>query len=132
MFHAMLIKRAVGLCAVIGGLCFYGMKGLLVGAVIDSWFSYLYNALLVSKQIGYSFRRQILDLLPVAIVSALAGLACYGMDCLFDLNLYVEGGLKVLLFLAIYLGWSFLFKPEAFKYIKSIVTPYLKKLFHRA
>ena len=131
MFVAMLIKRAVGLAAIVGGLFFFGMKGMLVGIVFNNWFSYFYNAGLVSKYIGYSFRRQMLDLLPIVLVSALAAAVSHFGGGLLHLGLYADGLVKALILVAIYLGWSLLFKPEAYSYTKSVVIPYLNKIRSR-
>ena len=43
MFLWTLLKRTVGIAAIVGGLLLFGMKGLLAGATINSWFSYCYR-----------------------------------------------------------------------------------------
>lgn len=130
MFLAMLIKRAVGLSAILGGLFFFGIEGMLVGIVINSWFSYFYNACLVSKYIGYSFRRQMLDLLPIILASVLAAAAGHFIGGMFHLSLYADGVVKALILIVFYLGWSLLFKPEAYDYTRSVLVLYYNKLFH--
>ena len=131
MFMGMVVKRIVGLSATIGGLFFFGMKGLMAGWIVDQWFSYGYNAWLVSKHVGYKVRRQISDLLPVATVAALALGVSFASVHFLHLPLYVDGILKALVFLAIYLGWSFLFKPESYTFTKSVVVPFAKKILRR-
>ncbi len=132
MFYAMIVKRVVGFSAILIGLYFFGMKGLLVGVVINNWFSFFYNAGMVSKYIGYTFRQQMLDLLPIGLVSVLAAVAAYWGIGLLHLGLYPDGLVKALLFCLIYLGWSLAFRPEAFVYSKSFITPYIQKLFRHA
>lgn len=121
MFSWTLVKRIVGLSFIIGGLFLFGMKGILVGVVINHWFSYFVNIALVSKYIGYKWKKQLLDLLPVAIVSTVAAIVCYVIGNIFDLNIYADGILKFFLFLSIYLGWSFVFKPEAYTYTLGVI-----------
>lgn len=121
MFVWTLLKRAVGIGAVVLGLIFFGMKGLLVGVIINYWFSYFVNISLVSKHVGYKFWRQIGDLLPVAIVSFIAAAASYGVGYLLHLSMYPDGLVKAGVYAIIYLGWSFIFKPEAYTYFLTII-----------
>lgn len=121
MFSWTLVKRTIGISALVGGLFLFGMKGLLVGVVFSNWFSYFVNICLVSKYIGYHFWRQILDLIPIAVVSLFAAVVSYGTGALFHLSLYMDGILKLLVYVIIYLGWSFIFKPEAFTFFLSSI-----------
>ena len=105
VFSWTLIKRAVGLVLVIGGLWLWGVKGLLVGMVIQSWMLYLINAYLVSKHIGYEMRRQMFDLLPIMVLSILA-FAVGMIPSLFPLGLYVKGIMEFIFFIAVYWGIS--------------------------
>ena len=121
MFLWTLGKRSVGLVFMIGGLLWFGMKGFLAGIIIYNWFCYFVNIGLVSKYIGYKWWRQLLDLLPVTLVSVLAFVCCYLIGRSLHFSLYLDGFMKSLLYLAIYLGWSLLFKPEAYTYTLSII-----------
>lgn len=121
MFVWTLLKRAVGIGAVVLGLMFFGMKGLLAGVIINYWFSYFVNISLVSKYVGYKFWRQILDLLPVAVASSVAAGVSYGVGYLFHLDMYPDGLVKALVYAGIYLGWSFIFKPEAYTYFLTVI-----------
>ena len=126
MFVWTLVKRTVGIGAVVVGLLVWGMRGLLVGVIINYWFSYVVNISLVSKHVGYKFWRQIIDLLPGATVSLMAAAVRYGSGYLFHLNLYPDGLLKVFVYAAVYLGWSFIFKPEAYTYFLTIIPAKFK------
>lgn len=131
MFLWTLLKRTIGVGFIVGGLFFFGMKGLLIGVVLNSWFSYFVNIGLVSKHIGYKWHRQVRDLLPVGVVSLLAAVISYLVGYVLKLGLYPDGIVKAAVYVLIYLGWSFLFKPEAFVYFKSIIDPVFKKLKHK-
>ena len=131
IFYAMLVKRSVGLLAIVGGLYLFGMKGLLVGVVINHWFSYAYNAGLLSRYIGYSFREHLSDLLPIFLISLLAFAACYFGVGLLHLGLYMDGLLKALVFVSIIVAYSLIFKPDAFRFTREFVEPYLSRLFSR-
>lgn len=121
-----IVKRIIGLCAMIGGLLLFGMKGLLVGVIINAWFSYFVNISLVSKHIGYKWSQQLLDILPVGIASVLAaGIAFFSIHFL-HMNMYLDGALKLVIYLVVYVGWSLIFKPESYTYFLSIIPEKLK------
>ncbi len=121
MFVWTVVKRIVGICAVIIGLLFYGMKGLLAGVVFNYWFSYFVNISLVSKHIGYKWYKQVLDLLPVGIVSVAIAVISYFIGSLLHLGLYAEGVVKFITYIVLYMGWSLMFKPEAYTYFLSAI-----------
>jgi len=126
LFWWTLFKRIVGIGAVVLGLAWFGMKGLLAGVVFNYWFSYLVNIGLVSKHVGYKWNKQIADILPVAIASLFAALVSYGIGNLLHLNMYPDGVLKLFVYAVVYLGWSFIFKPEAYTYFLSIIPDKFK------
>lgn len=126
MFLWTVVKRVVGLSAIVLGLVFYGMKGLLCGVVFNYWFSYLVNISLVSKYIGYKWIQQIKDLLPVGIVSTVIAVVCFAVGNWLHLDMYADGEVKLVLYLVLYLGWSFVFKPEAFNYFINAIPDKFK------
>lgn len=128
MFVWTLVKRVVGIAFVIFGLFLGGMKGLLIGTVFHTWFSYFINIWLVSKHIGYNWHRQILDILPVLMATAVAAVIAYAVGLLCPLTLYADGALKLAVFTALYVGWSVAFKPEAYQLFRETVTPLTNKL----
>lgn len=129
MFSWTLIKRGVGLALIIGGLAAFGIKGLLVGMVIQSWLIYLINAYQVHKYIGYKFFLQMLNLLPIIILSLVSwGIAYCSVFILPNCNMYVLGIVRFLVFVVAYLGASVLFKMESFKYVKDNIPMYFAKL----
>lgn len=124
-----LIKRIVGIGFVVGGLLLWGMKGILLGAVINAWFAYFVNMGLVSKHVGYKWYRQLLDLLPVTLASVAAAIISYCVINQLGFGMYLDGMMKIVVYLIIYLAWSLLFKPDAYEYFKTIVIPLAKRLF---
>lgn len=116
------IKQSVGIALQVVGLIVYGIWGLLVGKVLSSWFSYFVNITMVSKHVGYKNFQQLKDLSPIFIVSIVAAFASYYGTSLLNLGMYPDGIIKAVLFIAIYLGWSLLFKPEAYKYSLSVLA----------
>lgn len=121
MFIWTVIKRVVGIGFMIIGLVFWGMKGMLVGVVLNSWFSYFVNIFLVSKYIGYKMSDQLLSILPVAIASIVSAVAAFFVGRLLDLSMYPDGIVKLIVYVMIYTGWSLIFKPEAYSYFLTII-----------
>lgn len=126
MFVWTFVKRGIGIAMIVGGLFLFGMKGLLAAVVLSNWFSYFVNICLVSKHIGYHFWKQIKDLMPVVVVSLIAAAISYGVGYFLHLNMYIEGLLILLVYVAIYFGWSLFFKPEAYNYFLSIIPKKFK------
>lgn len=123
-----MIKRGVGIACIVGGLALFGMKGILAGAVFNNWFAYFVNMGLVSKHIGYKWYRQLMDLFPVLAAAVICAALSYVCGRLLPLGLYADGVVKIGVYAALYLGWSFLFKPQAFHYFKDTVAPLTAKL----
>ena len=121
MFVWTMIKRAVGIGGIVLGLALFGMKGLLAGVVFNYWFSYGVNISLVSKHIGYKWGQQVMDLMPVGIASVVSAAVSYGVGHLLHLDLYPDGLVKILVYVLIYMGWSILFRPEAYTYFLTTI-----------
>lgn len=121
MFIWTVIKRSVGIGFMIVGLVWFGMKGLLVGVVLNSWFSYFVNISLVSKYVGYKWTDQLLNIMPVAIASVVSAVAAYFVGRLLGLSMYLDGIVKFFVYVILYMGWSLIFKPEAYNYFLTII-----------
>ena len=104
------------------------MKGLLFGVVLNNWFAYFVNMGLVSRHIGYKWWIQLMNLLPVTMASVISAVLSYIAANLFDLSLYMDGLVKMSVYIMLYMGWSLIFKPEAFLYTKSIIIPMTTKI----
>lgn len=116
-----IVKGSVALTVVVGGMFLWGIKGLLVGMVFNSWFTYFVNIGLVSKHIGYKWWRQLLDIMPVSIASVLSAVVSYMSGYLLNLDMYPDGVLKAIVYVVVYIGWSIIFKPEAYTYFLTII-----------
>ena len=130
MFWWTVLKRTIGVGFEVGGLFFWGMKGLLIGVVMNTWFSYFVNISLVSKYIGYKWWKQILHILPILVASGTVALICYILGRFLSLNLYVEGLVELCLFIILYLIWTFIFKPKAYSYLLMIIPQKYKLYKH--
>lgn len=131
MFVWTVIKRTMGIGFVVAGMALFGMKGLLSGVVMTTWFAYFVNICLVSKHVGYKWWKQLMDILPIMAVSVVAAIVSYLTAGLFHLSVYPDGLVKLFIYLIVYLGWSFLFKPESFLYTKGIIAPLFSKIIEK-
>lgn len=122
------VKRIVGILLVVTGLWLFGMKGLLVGVVMNTWFSYFVNISLVSKYVRYKWQNQLIDILPVLSLSTFSFLVCYAIGYLCQYNLYIDAVIKFMIFLILYLGGAFIFRLNALQYIKSFYVPFMNGL----
>ena len=128
MFSWTLVKRAIGLALIVGGLAAFGMKGLLVGMVMQSWLIYLINAYQVHKYVGYKLSIQFFDLLPTMVLSIVSWAVAYGLVFLLpQWNIYVIAVIRLLVFVVVYLGGSMLFKMESFRLVKETVPMFVAK-----
>jgi len=129
MFSWTLVKRAIGLALIVGGLAAFGIKGLLVGMVMQSWLIYLINAYQVHKFIGYKLSVQFLDLLPTMVLSIVSWAVAFGLAFLLpQWNMYVIAVIRLLVFVVVYLGGSMLFKVESFRLVKETIPMFVAKL----
>lgn len=128
MFRWTVIKRSIGLVFIVSGIVFWGMRGLLGGVLLHSWCSYFVNIGLVSRYIGYKWKMQIKDILPIVFASMVAFTLSYVMSNSFSFSLYLDGVVKAVIFLTVFLGWSVLLKPSAFIYFEEMGKILLQKI----
>lgn len=128
MFVWSLLKQIIGALLMIIGLLLYGIKGLLIGMIIKSWLVYLINATLVSRYIGYNIWIQLLDILPVLIVSFISFGVSYIASEIIDVSLYSMAIIEFFLFTTTYIICSLTFKLEAYKLTINLASPYIAKI----
>lgn len=127
LFVWTLVKRIMGIVFIVSGLLIAGMKGLLIGMVVNTWFSYVVNIGLVSKYIGYKWWRQLIDIMPVMVVSIIAALISFAVSSSLHFSLYADGIVKVLIYTSVYIAWTLIFKPEASQNIETLLMTFKKK-----
>ena len=127
MFRATLVKRGIGLLLVVGGLYFWKLNGLLVGVVMGSYVIYIVNAYLVHKYIRYTLGRQMRDLLPVIIITAISGIVAYVIGKQISGHIYFVAAIQALAFLIIYLTLSIVLKLSAFADSSDVVLGLIRK-----
>lgn len=131
MFTWTLFKSCMRLVLIFVGLFIYGMIGLLIGMVIGEWVAYFINTWLVSKHIGYTLYEQFKDLLPIVIVSLFPFLVAFSVCLIGEFNMFLLGGMQLLVYVTIYLIVSHLFKMEELHYCKNLFSQIAKRLIHK-
>lgn len=129
LFLGTLIKRGVGLLLVVGGLLLAGMKGLLCGVVLSSYFIYLVNAILVSKHVGYSIIRQFKDLMPILLLCMVSFTIAVFIGYLWKSieNMFILGFFQLVVFLTLYVTLSKVLKLEEFENAMEIVSVFANR-----
>lgn len=102
----------------------YGIYGLLYGIVINSFLAFFVNTYYSGKFIDYSFRRQLIDILPTILIAGFSGIAIYFTDVFLTLKEFSDVfriviGASVGLFSFIPVVW--IMKVEAFFELKNIL-----------
>ena len=131
MFVWTLVKRSMGIFFIVTGLLLYGMSGLLVGMVLNTWFAYFVNISLVSTHIGYHWKTQISDLTPGLLASSIIAAVTYITTSFCSLPLYTDGVLKLIIYIGLYLGWSLFYKPKDYQLFSSLIIPLIIKVKNR-
>ena len=120
-FKWTLIKRTLTVVYAVVGIFLAGMPGLLWSCVLGSWSVYFINAYLVSKHIGYTFYRQILDLLPFILMAVTIGALVYIVGFFLPWDMYLVAFIEVILCLLLYWLSSCIFHIDAYYYLLDIV-----------
>jgi teichuronic acid exporter len=122
------IKKIVFSIIIIASI-YWGIIGLLYGAILFSIISYLINSNLAYKYINYGAIEQITDLIPIFTVTSITMLFVYIVK--FTLKNY-DDWLQVLFSLLIgvvtYLCASILFKLKSFYFLREIYLTYRNKV----
>lgn len=108
-----IIKKIIGVILILGGIK-YGIVGMIIGLGINSYLEFFLNGFVVGKNIGYGITKQIKDIGPAFILSITTGIIVYFLFQGFYLNYVVKMILQVLLYVFLYLIFSYFLKFEAF------------------
>ena len=98
---------------------------------IIEWIIYIINASLVSKYIGYKLWKQLMDILPVLMISILAFTISYISSYFIGATIYVDAFIKTIIFAISYILCSVCFKMESYLIFKDLATPYWLKIKHK-
>lgn len=120
MFKWNLVKRGVGLALILLGSTI-GVEGILWGMVIGFWFTYFVNARLAGSVTKYTLGIQLVDLLPVLIVSGVSCVIAFFIGNLLEINYIIVMILQASVFIIVYLLLSVIIKIPAVEIYKKIL-----------
>lgn len=122
LFQATIIKRSVSVTLLVTSMYLGGIKGILWGMTISSYFICLFNSVLVHKYIGYSLTKQFWDLLPIILLNVTSYVFAHMLTLLVkkeSLILYIG------IFTTYVLSYTFLslvFKINTITHIKEVIN----------
>lgn len=107
-----------------------GLTALVATVVLDSFISLFINIYFSGREISYSTKEQLLDLLPIFAISFGMGTVVYGVGKLLPftelLTLIIQIGIGAVLYITI----CKLFKIEEFDTVYGLLVPVIKKIKH--
>ena len=126
-FYWGLVKQVIGLALIVGGLMIGEIWGMLIGMVISAWLSYMVNAALVSKYIGYSMRTQAFDIFRVLSVAMLSYGVAYALGVILPFGMYVVAIIQLIVFVILYLVVSHRVNRTYMLNVWEFISPLLAK-----
>ena len=129
LFLKLEIIKKILIVAVIAMVIPYGIYGLLYGSVVISLISYFINTYYAGNLIHYKVPEQIKDVIPIILLSLLAGIITFIWDYFlknylhYDFIRLLTGGL---IFLAVYLVPAYYLKFESLYEIIHLLKQKLK------
>ena len=124
------IKRAAGLLIIIISMLLWGIKGLLWGCVANSWIILIVNAYLTSKHLGYKLLQQLIDVLPIIIISLIS----YFIPLIFlnvlNFDIILKSIAHCLFFVITYVILSIIFRINAYMQLKNIFKEYISEKYY--
>lgn len=124
-FRATIIKRVVQICLLLLGMYYGGIMGLLWGTTFFSFFAAFYNGMLVHKYIGYTYSRQIKDLLPTIGLNIVSySLAYILLSCVKEEH-FLYYCLVVVVYMGSYVLLSFWFKINMINHLNELAIKVL-------
>jgi teichuronic acid exporter len=100
----------------------FGINALIAGIVIFYWVGYVINAMYSKRLLGYSIIAQTIDFLPVMIVALVPAILTWSLDSLFSMKYIVLLAVQIILYPALVVLISILFKVPSFFELKQILS----------
>lgn len=121
-----IIKRIISFTVLFISIWF-GVKIIALSMLVSTVICYLIYAIPNKKLFGYTYKEQILDILPPIALSCVMGVAVYTVS-LINVSVIVSLALQICAGIAVYVIGSAIFKLDAFMFI----WHYIKKLVFKA
>lgn len=125
-FVVQLSKRLIGIGLIVAGFQF-GIYGLLWAVTSVGYISFIINAIVNGKLIGYGILKQMKDVGLCYVGTAAIGLAVYFLGTLIPLHPYWVMFIQIILFVGLYWLFSIISKMEGYLTYKEILLSKFKK-----
>lgn len=122
LFNWSLYKWSFLLASIFIGM-YFGIYGILWGLVLSNFNIYLVNAVLAARHTGYTLAMQARDILPVLSMTAL----CMATVWVFRSAVPHHFIFTVLIYVALYLSLSYIFRLKIAGEIKTAVARFIHK-----
>lgn len=124
-----IIKKANLTVLIIASLLFgFGIIGLICAAVVNSFTALLINTYYSAREIDYSTKEQIFDMLPAFLNSIGMGTVVYFLSVLLGMNELVELLILIPIGILIYIPLSKLTKQKELDELYYLVIPMVRKI----
>lgn len=125
-FLTQIITRIIGIAIIFIGMR-WGIYGLLWSLVISSYLNLLVSSIIRSKLVEYSLFEQLKDLLPTMIIALLSGLLTWLLGRYLNIHYVLLLIVQTIVFGAVYLGLSHIFKLDSYRICKEAALSILKQ-----
>lgn len=124
-----IVKKVFGIVMIVA-VMYQGVMAIAVTAMFVTFFAALVNSTPNRKYLGYTYREQLVDLIPSILLAAAMGICVYGVGRLSvpDLASIV---LQVVSGAASYIILSLAFRVSQFRYIIDILKNFIKVVRNR-
>ena len=127
LFIGTIVKRILALIVLVLGMYLWQIEGLIWGFSVGAWIIAIVNAWLVAKHIKYSMWQQLKDLSSIILLSLITFLLVYSISHTIVCNIYLKGIIALIIYIAVYLGLSLLFKIKVYSFVKETLLSYCRK-----
>lgn len=120
-----IIKKVIGV-AVLAITLPYGVYAMALSLLFTSVLSQLINSWPNAKLLGYSYAKQLKDMLPAILLSIVMGLVVYPIS-FFGWSDWLTLPVQVVVGAAVYIAGSVVFKLDSFNYLLSILKKFVRR-----
>ncbi|MDI2586531.1 lipopolysaccharide biosynthesis protein [Psychrobacillus sp. NEAU-3TGS] len=105
-----------------------GIIGLICAAMLNSYVSLFINTYFSAKEIAYSFREQLKDLMFPFLISLLMGVSVYLLGDVLPSNHFVQLVFQIIIGIIIYIGMSKILRIQELTVVFELLVPLLSKI----
>lgn len=124
-----IVKKVFGIVMIVA-VMYQGVMAIAVTAMFVTFFAALVNSTPNRKYLGYTYREQLVDLIPSILLAAAMGICVYGMGRLPVPDL-LSVVLQVVSGAASYIILSLVFRVSQFGYLLGILKNFIKVIRNR-